>query len=306
MNWTQHQKYSPIYRDFIAWYETQVDTKSFFSLTEKEAENIDSYLRCFHNVCTNDRLFSTAKRVYLGIKTNETKPIQNNLPAISVTAKKASIDTSGWICVYCEEVANTVDHLVPLSKGGTNDKRNLAHCCSSCNGQKGNFTLTEFSILLDRLIFQSNEMGHTDIVGKYGLMLLNVNKLLIYEEKHIGKIFKPEKPTKRRSVTKRSLRSPLNMSEIKLNAPKPKKHSAARAHQLKKARAVIEQLERPKIYISEHVPYHTPKPKLDVFTPSYLDKQIAIARAAGFEKLWMYEQAHPELCEYGRLKSTSQ
>jgi len=298
MNWTEHQKYSPIYQRFIFWYKERVDITTFYSLTDIEATNIDNYLRCFHGVTTDENLFSVAKKTYLGVKLSEAihnihnKPVKN----VATPLDFPLISKGNWMCVYCEESATTVDHLIPISKGGTNDKRNLAHCCESCNTLKGSQTLTQFSITLDRLIIQSNEMGHADIVGRYGLMLLNANKLLVYEEKHIGKMYKPEKITKRRSVTKRSLKAPLNMSEIKIVTPR----TYSRKSEIKKAKNTIEQLERPKIFISEHVPYHTPKPKIDEHKPSYLDKQIAIARAAGFEKLWMYEQAHPELLEHRR------
>ncbi len=31
----------------------------------------------------------------------------------------------------------TMDHLVPISRGGTNDPRNLQVLCRRCNGSKG-------------------------------------------------------------------------------------------------------------------------------------------------------------------------
>lgn len=40
-------------------------------------------------------------------------------------------------CVYCGRVADTMDHVVPVSKGGTNDAENLVPACSSCNSSKG-------------------------------------------------------------------------------------------------------------------------------------------------------------------------
>jgi hypothetical protein len=32
----------------------------------------------------------------------------------------------------------TIDHVVPRSRGGTNDLKNLLTACSSCNGKKAN------------------------------------------------------------------------------------------------------------------------------------------------------------------------
>lgn len=39
--------------------------------------------------------------------------------------------------IVCEETY-TVDHIIPRSKGGTNESKNLAICCNSCNTGKGN------------------------------------------------------------------------------------------------------------------------------------------------------------------------
>lgn len=41
-------------------------------------------------------------------------------------------------CVKCGATENlTIDHIKPLSKGGTNSKRNLQCLCGPCNWKKG-------------------------------------------------------------------------------------------------------------------------------------------------------------------------
>lgn len=41
-------------------------------------------------------------------------------------------------CVYCgDELADTVDHVVALAVGGTDDPDNVVSCCLSCNVRKG-------------------------------------------------------------------------------------------------------------------------------------------------------------------------
>ena len=39
-------------------------------------------------------------------------------------------------CHYCGQEANTVDHLIPISKGGTDEATNMVACCSTCNSSK--------------------------------------------------------------------------------------------------------------------------------------------------------------------------
>lgn len=42
-------------------------------------------------------------------------------------------------CYYCGKKAKlTVDHIVPLSRGGTNDPSNIVGACEHCNSSKGN------------------------------------------------------------------------------------------------------------------------------------------------------------------------
>jgi hypothetical protein len=49
-------------------------------------------------------------------------------------------------CTYCGDLLGPfeVDHVRPLSRGGTNDRANLACSCVSCNTQKSNHLLHEW------------------------------------------------------------------------------------------------------------------------------------------------------------------
>jgi 5-methylcytosine-specific restriction endonuclease McrA len=48
-------------------------------------------------------------------------------------------------CNYCGAPApSTVDHIVPLSKGGVHHWTNLVAACQSCNSSKGTKSLAEF------------------------------------------------------------------------------------------------------------------------------------------------------------------
>ncbi len=46
----------------------------------------------------------------------------------------------------------TIDHIQPLSAGGTNDFKNLQLACRSCNGMKSYLTMNDFLMKLPRII----------------------------------------------------------------------------------------------------------------------------------------------------------
>jgi 5-methylcytosine-specific restriction endonuclease McrA len=51
-------------------------------------------------------------------------------------------------CFYCKKKLNNVydvDHIIPISRGGANDKYNLVLSCSFCNGSKGSKLLVEWN-----------------------------------------------------------------------------------------------------------------------------------------------------------------
>lgn len=58
------------------------------------------------------------------------------------------LSDQGHRCYYCgkllTEVTATIDHMLPLSRGGKNDRDNLCAACSPCNGFKSSMTAEEF------------------------------------------------------------------------------------------------------------------------------------------------------------------
>lgn len=52
------------------------------------------------------------------------------------------------VCIKCGiEHKLTIDHIIPLAKGGTNDISNLQILCAWCNGVKGTMDNEEFMLL---------------------------------------------------------------------------------------------------------------------------------------------------------------
>ena len=65
-------------------------------------------------------------------------------------AVKALVKESDGYCRYCVTgEAQTVDHILPWSRGGTNCPTNLVGCCRECNSTKGDLTPAEAGMVLD-------------------------------------------------------------------------------------------------------------------------------------------------------------
>lgn len=62
-------------------------------------------------------------------------------------SKKKVFDRDDWKCGYCLEPVSgktaTVDHVIPVSKGGKSTYDNLVTCCGSCNRKKGDTPLVQ-------------------------------------------------------------------------------------------------------------------------------------------------------------------
>lgn len=58
------------------------------------------------------------------------------------------INNKGERCYYCNTLLTssnkTIDHKIPLVRGGSNTAENKVPCCRSCNKQKSDYTPEEF------------------------------------------------------------------------------------------------------------------------------------------------------------------
>lgn len=68
-------------------------------------------------------------------------------------------ETYGNRCLYCqEELPLTPDHMVPISRGGSNSIENIVPSCRSCNQRKHTMTYDEFvERLEEEELSESNE-----------------------------------------------------------------------------------------------------------------------------------------------------
>lgn len=76
-------------------------------------------------------------------------------------------------CTYCGTRFGaqqlTLDHLVPLSRGGKTTWDNIVTACKSCNFRKGNATIEELGIRLERLPARPHYSAHVLFALRYGL-----------------------------------------------------------------------------------------------------------------------------------------
>jgi 5-methylcytosine-specific restriction endonuclease McrA len=66
-------------------------------------------------------------------------------PGVTTEQWRAICDAHGFRCAYCSvEDKLTVDHVVPISRGGLDAPDNVVPACKSCNSSKGAKLLTEW------------------------------------------------------------------------------------------------------------------------------------------------------------------
>lgn len=68
-------------------------------------------------------------------------------PGLTSTERARLLATwkkQGRTCTYCAKPATTIDHVLPLIRGGTNYEGNLTPCCRACNSSKSGWMLVEW------------------------------------------------------------------------------------------------------------------------------------------------------------------
>jgi 5-methylcytosine-specific restriction endonuclease McrA len=65
-------------------------------------------------------------------------------------SRRAVFARDGGRCAYCSGPAETIDHVMPRSRGGQHDWDNVVAACARCNHSKGDRLITELGWRLHR------------------------------------------------------------------------------------------------------------------------------------------------------------
>jgi 5-methylcytosine-specific restriction endonuclease McrA len=75
-----------------------------------------------------------------------------NVPykAHAALTRRAVFARDGWVCQYCGNAAENVDHVLPKSRGGGHVWDNVVAACRRCNSRKENRLPHEVGLVLFR------------------------------------------------------------------------------------------------------------------------------------------------------------
>lgn len=82
--------------------------------------------------------------------------------------KKQLLLLEGSTCAYCGKAADTIDHIIPRSKNGSDDESNIVPCCKSCNSSKKDKSLVDF--LNDSFYYSYEGVDHDRVRSNPKLM----------------------------------------------------------------------------------------------------------------------------------------
>lgn len=109
-------------------------------LTDEQKKNLEEYKTRRKKICKKYWQSPRGKEV----KSKLNARTRHNFKAaglLDLEAWKKKLSILGHMCQHCGTTERIeMDHIIPLSKGGTNHIDNLQPLCRSCNSKKGDRT----------------------------------------------------------------------------------------------------------------------------------------------------------------------
>lgn len=78
-----------------------------------------------------------------------------------LATKRGVLARDKHTCAYCGRAGDTVDHVLPQSRGGLNTWENMVASCRKCNGKKDNRTPEEAGMPLRWQPYRPDRTGYT-------------------------------------------------------------------------------------------------------------------------------------------------
>lgn len=145
-------RYKSENRDSIKKY------RSNYNLQPENAERIKKLNQQWQQ--SNKDKNSASVRNYLARKVGAT--------GLHTSKDISSLKSKQTVCICGQsfgDLPHTVEHIVPLSRGGSNDISNLMLMCKSCNSQKGNKLPSEYVEYLLLLGYTDKAMVYKSLVN---------------------------------------------------------------------------------------------------------------------------------------------
>ncbi len=112
-------------------------------------KNEEKYKEYCKEYCKKYNLTEKGKEINI-LKRYKRRMNVDKLNNIDFNLLKEKFDKLGNKCIICGNKNITIDHIIPVSRGGTNDIDNLQPLCKSCNSSKGNKSMEGFLTYLER------------------------------------------------------------------------------------------------------------------------------------------------------------
>lgn len=97
--------------------------------------------RCRQCLNAYERNHYATNRAYRQERKYRVHARKRNCDKITPEVQDAAMQGTGGLCRYCDSLANTFDHVIPITKGGNSKLENIVPACASCNSSKKDWDL---------------------------------------------------------------------------------------------------------------------------------------------------------------------
>ena len=185
---------------------TQIKYKNIILVIDPNIEQGMTY-KDVRNLCkktevefTNQSMSHLVKQ--LKIRFFDSKPQRHQL---NKEERQERLEDAGGCCASCKKEINKIfdiDHIIPLSEGGTNDAENLQVLCKPCHFEKTKIAVADFSGVKRRFeyIIKNEKMVYIDDYAHHPeeLRMLISSAKTLFKDKKVSVIFQPHLFTRTR------------------------------------------------------------------------------------------------------------